>query len=82
MISSENNIQSLDDMIIINEENTNEVIELGKREFPIDQTTTQDECEAVITIPDENNEMDKVCSYEDRRNFYLMTVLFQMRYYS
>ena len=28
MISSENNIQSLDDMIIINEENTNEVIEL------------------------------------------------------
>ena len=41
---------------------TNEVIELGKREFPIDQITTQDECEAVITIPDENNENVEVAT--------------------
>ena len=35
---------------------TNEIIEVGKREFPIEQITIQDECEAVVTIPEENNE--------------------------
>ena len=34
----------------------NEIIEIGKREFPIDQIVTQDEYDAVISIPEENNE--------------------------
>ena len=34
----------------------NEMIEIGKREFPLDQIVTQDEYDAVISIPDENNE--------------------------
>ena len=34
----------------------NEVIDIGKREFPIDQITTQEECEAQISIPEETND--------------------------
>ena len=49
---------------------TNEVIDIGKREFPIDQITTQDECEAVITIPDENNENLEVATITTKIVFF------------
>ena len=39
-----------------------EIIEIGKREFPIDQIITQDEYDAVISIPDENNENVEVAT--------------------
>ena len=39
-----------------------ERIEIGKREFPIDQIITQDEYDAVISIPDENNENVEVAT--------------------
>jgi hypothetical protein len=41
---------------------TNEVIELGSREFPINKITTQDECDAVISIPDSNNDTVEVAT--------------------
>ena len=34
----------------------NEIIDIGKREFPLDQILTQGEYDAVISIPEENNE--------------------------
>ena len=34
----------------------NEIIEIGKREFPLDQLETQDEYDAIICIPDKNND--------------------------
>ena len=39
-----------------------EILEIGKREFPIDQIITQDEYDAVISIPDENNENVEVAT--------------------
>ena len=33
-----------------------DVLEIGKKEFPINQIITQDECEAQISIPEENND--------------------------
>ena len=33
-----------------------DVIEIGKKEFPISQITTQDECEAQISIPEQDND--------------------------
>ena len=41
---------------------TNEIIELGSREFPINKITTQDECDAVISIPDSNNDTVEVAT--------------------
>ena len=40
----------------------NQIIEIGSRDFPINKITTQDECDAVISIPDGNNDAVEVAT--------------------
>ena len=47
----------------------NDVIEIGKREFPINQITTQEECEAQISIPEENNDAIEAAIISTKINF-------------
>ena len=41
---------------------TNQIKEIGSRDFPINKITTQDECDAVISFPDENNDAIEVAT--------------------
>ena len=43
-------------------DDNNQVIEIGSRDFPINKITTQDECDAVISIPDENNDAVEIAT--------------------
>ena len=49
---------------------SNEILEIGRREFPIDQIITQDEYDAVISIPDENNENIEVATINTKIIFF------------
>lgn len=41
---------------------TNQIKKIGSRDFPINKITTQDECDAVISFPDENNDAIEVAT--------------------
>ena len=43
-------------------DDNNQIIEIGSRDFPINKITTQDECDAVISIPDGNNDAVEVAT--------------------
>ena len=34
----------------------NQIIDIGRREFPLNKITIQKECDAIISIPDKNND--------------------------
>ena len=42
---------------------------MGKREFPINQITSQEECEAQISIPEENNYVIEAAIISTKINF-------------